>query len=245
MKHPQGMQPVTAMQRLDDVPHGDFVTIEQAARLLGVSATTVWRLIRDGSLPATRIGRKLLRVRQRDLASVVTRVGVEPEQSSFARNEPLKSTTIPMPEELQRRRELVERMRKDVDKAVRSGRISAKEARQFLRFYEDGKYTFELTVTQNGRTSAPAEVTVLVEKVELEFRTYPQLGEGEEEAFNAALQAKVDGIIIFSSRPEDRLDCRARRNFSAQAAICRRCLPGSPPARNRQATPRPSSAGCP
>src|SRR3954462_2981465 len=33
---------------------------------------------------------------------------------------------------------LVERMRKDVDKAVRSGRISAKEARQFLRFYEDG-----------------------------------------------------------------------------------------------------------
>src|SRR4051794_29479504 len=39
---------------------------------------------------------------------------------------------------------LVERMRKDVDKAVRSGRISAKEARQFLRFYEDGMdgYTY-------------------------------------------------------------------------------------------------------
>ena len=39
---------------------------------------------------------------------------------------------------------LVERMRKDVDKAVRSGKISAKEARQFLRFYEDGMdgYTY-------------------------------------------------------------------------------------------------------
>ena len=41
-------------------------------------------------------------------------------------------------------RRSLERMRKDVDKAVRSGRISAKEARQFLRFYEDGMdgYTY-------------------------------------------------------------------------------------------------------
>jgi arginine decarboxylase len=39
---------------------------------------------------------------------------------------------------------LVERMRKDVDKAVRSSRITAKEARQFLRFYEEGMdgYTY-------------------------------------------------------------------------------------------------------
>jgi len=44
--------------------------------------------------------------------------------------------------------------------------------------------------------------SLLMENVELEFRTYPQLGEGEEEAFKAALHAKVDGIIIFSSRPE-------------------------------------------
>jgi arginine decarboxylase len=39
---------------------------------------------------------------------------------------------------------LVERMRKDVDKAVRAGKVTAKEARQFLRFYEDGMdgYTY-------------------------------------------------------------------------------------------------------
>jgi LacI family transcriptional regulator len=42
----------------------------------------------------------------------------------------------------------------------------------------------------------------LMENVDLEFRTYPRLGEGEEEAFQAALRAKVDGIIIFSSHPE-------------------------------------------
>lgn len=44
--------------------------------------------------------------------------------------------------------------------------------------------------------------STLMENVDLEFRTYPRLGEGEEEAFQAALRAKVDGIIIFSSHPE-------------------------------------------
>ncbi|HTS37274.1 MAG TPA: LacI family DNA-binding transcriptional regulator [Candidatus Solibacter sp.] len=44
--------------------------------------------------------------------------------------------------------------------------------------------------------------SLLMENVDLEFRTYPQLDEGEEESFQAALQAKVDGIIVFSSRPE-------------------------------------------
>jgi len=52
--------------------------------------------------------------------------------------------------------------------------------------------------------------SVLMENVDLEFRTYPRLGEGEEDAFEAALQAKVDGIIIFSSRPE-KLRTRIRR----------------------------------
>jgi LacI family transcriptional regulator len=36
-----------------------------------------------------------------------------------------------------------------------------------------------------------------LENVEIEFRTYPQLGVGEEEAFRSALRKKVDGIIIF------------------------------------------------
>jgi len=40
-----------------------------------------------------------------------------------------------------------------------------------------------------------------LENVELEFRTYPQLG-GEEEAFRAALRQKVDGIIIFPGNPD-------------------------------------------
>jgi LacI family transcriptional regulator len=41
-----------------------------------------------------------------------------------------------------------------------------------------------------------------LENVELEFRTYPQLSVGEEDAFRSALRRKVDGIIIFPSNPK-------------------------------------------
>ncbi len=37
---------------------------------------------------------------------------------------------------------------------------------------------------------------------DIEFRTYPNLGEGEAEAFESALAAGVDGIITFPSRPQ-------------------------------------------
>ncbi|MGH9511166.1 MAG: LacI family DNA-binding transcriptional regulator [Terriglobales bacterium] len=41
-----------------------------------------------------------------------------------------------------------------------------------------------------------------MENVELIFRTYPRLGEGDEEAFKAALKDRVDGVIIFPSVAE-------------------------------------------
>ena len=40
-----------------------------------------------------------------------------------------------------------------------------------------------------------------LENIELEFRTYPHIGVGEEEAFEAALRENVNGIIIFPSDP--------------------------------------------
>jgi len=40
-----------------------------------------------------------------------------------------------------------------------------------------------------------------IDNVEIEYRTHPSLGEGEEEAFDAALQAEVDGIITFPAIP--------------------------------------------
>jgi len=74
------------------------------------------------------------------------------------------------------------------------------------------KRTLRISVnTLKGTTSFWDEVRAgireesrasLLENVEIEFRTYPRLGEGEEEAFEAAMDSKVDGIITFPSRPQ-------------------------------------------
>ncbi|HEY3971609.1 MAG TPA: LacI family DNA-binding transcriptional regulator [Candidatus Sulfotelmatobacter sp.] len=53
---------------------------------------------------------------------------------------------------------------------------------------------------RTGIREAAASITL--ENVELEFRTHPRLGEGDEEAFEAAIADKVDGIITFPSRPQ-------------------------------------------
>lgn len=74
--------------------------------------------------------------------------------------------------------------------------------------------------------------SVLMENVDLEFRTYPRLGDGEEEAFEAALQAKVDGIIIFSSRPEK---LRTRMGRASRSRIPMMCVTTDAPNTGRLA----------
>jgi LacI family transcriptional regulator, galactose operon repressor len=78
--------------------------------------------------------------------------------------------------------------------------------------YLSSKKTLRVSVnTLKGTTSFWDEVragirqeaaSILLENVEIEFRTYPRLGEGEEESFAAAIRDKVDGIITFPSRPQ-------------------------------------------
>lgn len=78
--------------------------------------------------------------------------------------------------------------------------------------YLSSKKTFRISVnTPQGTTSFWDEVragireeaaSILLENVAVEFRTCPSLGEGEEDAMEAAIRDKVDGIIIFPSRPE-------------------------------------------
>jgi LacI family transcriptional regulator len=77
--------------------------------------------------------------------------------------------------------------------------------------YLSSKKTLRISVnTLQGTTSFWDEVragirdeaaSILLENIEIEFRTCPRLGEGEEEAFEAAIRDQVDGIIIFPSRP--------------------------------------------
>jgi LacI family transcriptional regulator len=78
--------------------------------------------------------------------------------------------------------------------------------------YLSSRKTLRISVnTPQGTTSFWDEVragireeaeSILLENVEVEFRTCPRLGEGEREALEAAIQDKVDGIIIFPSRPQ-------------------------------------------
>ncbi len=77
--------------------------------------------------------------------------------------------------------------------------------------YLSSKKTLRISVnTPQGTTSFWDEVrtgireeaeSILLENVEVEFRTCPTLGEGEEEALEAAIRDEVDGIVIFPSSP--------------------------------------------
>lgn len=77
--------------------------------------------------------------------------------------------------------------------------------------YLSSRKTLRISVnTPQGTTSFWDEVrtgireeaaAILLENVEVEFRTCPHLGEGEEAAFESAIAEKVDGIITFPSRP--------------------------------------------
>lgn len=46
-------------------------SVAEAARLLGVSPSTVWRWVDSGKLPALRVGPKAIRIRRADLESAV------------------------------------------------------------------------------------------------------------------------------------------------------------------------------
>ncbi len=49
----------------------DYYTVAQAAEILAVSTTTVWRWIKAELLPAYRAGPKNIRIKKQDLATVV------------------------------------------------------------------------------------------------------------------------------------------------------------------------------
>jgi LacI family transcriptional regulator len=78
--------------------------------------------------------------------------------------------------------------------------------------YLSSKRSLRISVnTLQGTTSFWNEVRTGIEEerqsldlrnVQLEYRTYPQLGDGEFAAFEEAMEAGVDGIISFPSNPD-------------------------------------------
>jgi LacI family transcriptional regulator, galactose operon repressor len=96
--------------------------------------------------------------------------------------------------------------------------------------YLSSKRSLRISViTLKGTTSFWDEVragiseearSLLMENVEIDFRTYPQLGEGDEEGFEAALEGKVDGIIVFPSRPQKLRPWIRKASRSRTPVIC-------------------------
>lgn len=62
--------------------------------------------------------------------------------------------------------------------------------------------------------------TLGIHSTDIEFRTFPSLGEGEEEAFEAAMAAESDGIILFPSRPRSLRTWMRRASRSKIPVVC-------------------------
>jgi LacI family transcriptional regulator len=83
--------------------------------------------------------------------------------------------------------------------------------------------------TLRGTTSFWEEVRAGIQKeaefhnvgsTEIEFRTYPNLGEGEAEAFESALGAGVNGVITFPSRPQQMGSWMKRAEKAKIPVVC-------------------------
>jgi LacI family transcriptional regulator len=59
-----------------------------------------------------------------------------------------------------------------------------------------------------------------LDNVELDFRNYPLVGNGEEEAFNAALESKANGVIVFPSQPKSLRTWMKRATRAKIPVVC-------------------------
>jgi LacI family transcriptional regulator, galactose operon repressor len=62
--------------------------------------------------------------------------------------------------------------------------------------------------------------TLGIDNVDLDFRTNPLLGDGDEESFFAAIKAESDGIIIFPSRPKSLHAWMRRASRTKVPVVC-------------------------
>ncbi|HWE61665.1 MAG TPA: GAF domain-containing protein, partial [Chloroflexota bacterium] len=63
-----------------------YYSIAQATALLGVSRVSIWRWIRDGRLPAARLGHRTTRIAHTDLERILTQRGLPSSRSGAGQN---------------------------------------------------------------------------------------------------------------------------------------------------------------
>jgi len=88
----------------------EFVTVAEAATLLRVAPSTIRRWIREGDVPAHRIGRRRVALRRADLARLIAPARPSPEtKGNVAVDEPIVGRRL-TPEEKQHALEVMDRI---------------------------------------------------------------------------------------------------------------------------------------
>jgi len=57
----------------------DYYTVPEAAEMLSVSPSTIWRWIKSGKLPAYRVGERSIRIKRVDLEGMISPVSTSEE----------------------------------------------------------------------------------------------------------------------------------------------------------------------
>ncbi len=90
---------------------GEYLTVAEAATFLRVASSTIRRWIREGDLPAHRIGRRRVGLRRDDLSNLITPVRPAAEtKDSVTVNEPIVGSRL-TPEEKVRALEAMNRLK--------------------------------------------------------------------------------------------------------------------------------------
>jgi excisionase family DNA binding protein len=84
----------------------NYYTVTQAAKVLDVSPSTIWRWIKAGKLPAYRVGQRTIRIKKADLPRIIT--PAQTKEVSMEKHPP--PFQPPTEEELARRKRLVEQI---------------------------------------------------------------------------------------------------------------------------------------
>lgn len=98
--------PDPARQNVPAIPDPQYLTVAEAARLLCVSPSTVWRWIDAAKLPAYRLAGRTIRVRAADLEAIA-RPARDTSASGGTPREWTLALQPPTAEEIERRRAAV------------------------------------------------------------------------------------------------------------------------------------------
>lgn len=90
----------------------DFLTVAEAAHELRVAPSTIRRWIREGDLPAYRVGKRRVGIKRADLATRISPLHADQERGragTFPERPPVRKLT---PEERKRGLEAIERLKR-------------------------------------------------------------------------------------------------------------------------------------